>query len=47
MTHVHSDLTIRPIASAQELGLFCTLAYTLNDELADDLASDRRRAQWM
>ncbi len=27
--------------------MFCTLAYTLNDELADDLASDRRRPEWM
>jgi RimJ/RimL family protein N-acetyltransferase len=42
-----NDLTIRPIAGREELGLFNQLPYALNDELADDLDSGRRRPEWM
>jgi RimJ/RimL family protein N-acetyltransferase len=42
-----SDLTMRPIAGGEELGLFSRLPYVLNDELADDLAAGRRRPSWM
>lgn len=41
------NLTIRPISGPGELGLFNRLPYTLNEELADDLAAGRRRAAWM
>jgi hypothetical protein len=47
VTHHQDDLTIRPVTDAGELGLFCALAGTLDDELADELACDRRRPQWM
>ena len=35
------------VDGAEELDLFCTLTYTLDDELVDDLVSGRRRPQWM
>jgi len=41
------NLTVRPISGPDELGLFNSLPYVLNDELADDLATGRRRAAWM
>lgn len=41
------DLTMRPITGREELGLFCQLPYSLNEELADDLADARRRPEWM
>ncbi len=41
------DLTLRPIAGTDELDLFCRLPYVLNDELAGDLQSGRRRPEWM
>ncbi|NUS54132.1 MAG: GNAT family N-acetyltransferase, partial [Streptomycetaceae bacterium] len=41
------DLVLRPLADADELALFTTLPYTLNHELADDLAAGRRRPEWM
>jgi len=47
MTHPQNDITIRSITGAEELGLFCALDYLFNDELADDLASGRRRPAWM
>jgi len=47
LTVKHSDLTMRPIAGHEELGLFSRLPYVLNDELADDLAAGRRRPEWM
>ncbi len=47
MTVQHNDLTMRPIAGPEELGLFLRLPYVLNDELADDLATGRRRPEWM
>lgn len=42
-----NDLTMRPITGRQELDIFSQLPYTLNEELADDLAADRRRPEWM
>ncbi|MFF9126359.1 GNAT family N-acetyltransferase [Streptomyces sp. NPDC014889] len=42
-----NDLTVRPITGREELDLFCRLPYTLNEELADDLAAGRRRPEWM
>jgi hypothetical protein len=42
-----TDLTMRPIAGRDELGLFNQLPYILNSELADDLAQGRRRPEWM
>jgi hypothetical protein len=47
MTHPQNDIMIRSITGAGELGLFCALGYLFNDELADDLASGRRRPEWM
>lgn len=41
------NLTIRPITGPDEVDLFNSLPYVLNDELADDLATGRRRAAWM
>lgn len=42
-----NDLTMRPITGLDELALFSRLSYTLNNELADDLAAGRRRPEWM
>ncbi|XVQ87930.1 GNAT family N-acetyltransferase [Microbispora siamensis] len=42
-----NDVIMRPIAGREELDLFCRLPYLLNDELDDDLASGRRRPEWM
>ncbi len=42
-----ADLVIRPLASPAELNLFLGLSYTLDDELADDLAAGRRHPEWM
>ncbi|GAA2396304.1 N-acetyltransferase [Catellatospora methionotrophica] len=41
------DLVIRPITGPAEIALFNRLDYTLNHELADDLAEGRRRPEWM
>ncbi|WP_405699275.1 GNAT family N-acetyltransferase [Streptomyces sp. NBC_01383] len=41
------ELTVRPLAGAQELDLFRRLSYVLDHELADDLQSGRRRPEWM
>ncbi|MFF5425700.1 MULTISPECIES: GNAT family N-acetyltransferase [unclassified Streptomyces] len=40
-------LVIRPLTGPEELGLFLRLTYTLDDELADDLATGRRVPRWM
>ncbi len=40
-------LAIRPLAGPQELDLFLRLAYSLDHELADDLATGRRLPEWM
>ncbi|MET8442964.1 GNAT family N-acetyltransferase [Streptomyces sp. NPDC004981] len=47
MTPAPSELTIRPLTGADELGLFRRLSYVLDHELADDLATGRRRPKWM
>jgi len=47
MTAARHDLVIRPLADAQELDLFCALSYSLDHELADDLAHGRRRPEWL
>ncbi|MFE9242981.1 GNAT family N-acetyltransferase [Nocardiopsis sp. NPDC006938] len=47
MTVLPNALTIRPITGPEELDLFNRLPYTLNDELANDLAEGRRRPSWM
>ncbi|WP_328941997.1 GNAT family N-acetyltransferase [Streptomyces sp. NBC_00250] len=44
--HPH-DLVIRPLAGPEELDLFLRLTYTLDHELADDLATGRRLPEWM
>jgi hypothetical protein len=41
-----NDLTLRPL-TGRELDLFTGLPYTLNGELADDLAAGRRRPEWL
>ncbi|MEU4067610.1 GNAT family N-acetyltransferase [Streptomyces wedmorensis] len=41
------DLVIRPLAGPEELDLFLRLTYSLDHELADDLATGRRLPQWM
>ncbi|MFF1489789.1 GNAT family N-acetyltransferase [Streptomyces sp. NPDC058319] len=42
-----NDLTLRPLRGREELDLFTRLPYGLNAELADDLATGRRRPEWM
>jgi RimJ/RimL family protein N-acetyltransferase len=44
--HQH-DLALRPITGPDELGLFNTLPYVLNDEIAGDLAAGHRRPEWL
>lgn len=41
------ELTVRPLAGPEELGLFLRLSYVLDHELADDLESGRRRPEWL
>ncbi|WCN81755.1 GNAT family N-acetyltransferase [Micromonospora sp. LH3U1] len=41
------NVTIRPITGPDEIALFNRLPYTINHELADDLAAQRRRPEWM
>jgi hypothetical protein len=41
------DLTLRPITGSNELDLFNSLPYVLNDEVAGDLAANRRRPEWL
>ncbi|MEE1791935.1 GNAT family N-acetyltransferase [Streptomyces sp. BE308] len=47
MTLAPQELTVRPLAGPQELDLFHRLSYVLDHELADDLATGRRRPEWM
>ncbi|MFF4188689.1 GNAT family N-acetyltransferase [Streptomyces sp. NPDC001691] len=47
MTTSASDVTIRPLAGPDELGLFHQLSYVLDHELEDDLATGRRIPDWM
>jgi RimJ/RimL family protein N-acetyltransferase len=44
--HQH-DLTVRPITGPEEVDLFNSLPYVLNDEVGDDLAARRRRPAWL
>lgn len=44
--HQH-DLTLRPITGPDEVGLFNSLPYGLNDEIGGDLAAGRRRPEWL
>ncbi|MFE2373184.1 GNAT family N-acetyltransferase [Streptomyces sp. NPDC059398] len=41
------ELVVRPLSGPDELALFRTLPYTLDHELADDLARGLRRPEWM
>ncbi|MEU6015639.1 GNAT family N-acetyltransferase [Streptomyces sp. NPDC047515] len=47
MSPAAPELTVRPLRGPQELGLFRRLSYVLDDELAEDLESGRRRPEWM
>ncbi len=38
---------MRPVTGPAELALFNRLPYVLNDEVADDLATGRRRPEWL
>lgn len=42
-----ANLVIRPLAGPEELDLFLRLTYSLDHELADDLATGRRLPAWM
>jgi RimJ/RimL family protein N-acetyltransferase len=44
---MYKNLTMRPISGREELQLFCSLPYVLNDEIADDLDAGRRRPEWV
>jgi hypothetical protein len=44
--HQH-DLTLRPITGPEELDLFNSFPYVLNDEVDGDLAAGRRRPEWL
>jgi hypothetical protein len=41
------EVTLRPLAGTDELELFNSIPYTLNDEIAEDLEHGRRRPEWM
>ena len=41
------DVIMRPITGRDELALFNRMPYPLNDEVADDLATGRRRPEWL
>lgn len=47
MTDAVPEVIMRPLSGPDELDLFRRLSYTLDHELADDLASGRRRPGWM
>ncbi|MBM7774928.1 RimJ/RimL family protein N-acetyltransferase [Actinokineospora baliensis] len=47
MTSHHPDLILRPITGPDELDLFTTFPYALNDEIRNDLAARRRRPEWL
>jgi len=44
--HQH-DLILRPITGPNELEVFNSLPYVLNDEVGGDLAAGRRRPEWL
>jgi RimJ/RimL family protein N-acetyltransferase len=41
------DLVLRPITGPEELDLFNSLPYVLNNEIGDDLAAGHRRPEWL
>jgi hypothetical protein len=41
------DLALRPITGPDELGLFNSLRYVLNEEVRGGLAAGRRRPEWL
>jgi len=41
------SLTLRPITGPDELDLFNSLPYVLNDEVYGDVAAGRRRPEWL
>ena len=43
--HQH-DLTMRPVTGPDELDLFNSLPYVLNDEVGGDLVAGRRGPEW-
>jgi len=47
LTLHHPELTLRPITGPDELDLFNSLPYVLNDQVGGDLAAGRRRPQWL
>ncbi|MFD9796207.1 GNAT family N-acetyltransferase [Streptomyces sp. NPDC059070] len=47
MTTPASDITFRPLAGPEELGLFQQLSYVLDHEVEDDLTTGRRLPEWM
>ncbi|WP_432103467.1 GNAT family N-acetyltransferase [Streptomyces sp. bgisy091] len=47
MTFAPPATTVRPLSGPDELPLFQRLTYVLDHELADDLATGRRRPEWM
>ncbi|MEU4471464.1 GNAT family N-acetyltransferase [Micromonospora sp. NPDC023888] len=47
MSTALDTVTIRPLTGPDEVALFNRLPYTINHELADDLAAQRRRPEWM
>jgi len=47
LTLQQPDLTLRPITGPDELDLFNSFPYVLNDEVRDDLAAGRRRPGWL
>ncbi|MFB6634299.1 GNAT family N-acetyltransferase [Streptomyces sp. NPDC056362] len=46
-TDTDTDLVVRPLSGPGELDLFLGLTYSLDHELADDLATGRRVPAWM
>jgi RimJ/RimL family protein N-acetyltransferase len=44
--HQH-DLTVRPVTGPDELDLFNSLPYVLNEEIAGDLTAGHRRPEWL
>jgi RimJ/RimL family protein N-acetyltransferase len=44
--HQH-DLIVRPVTGTDELDLFNSLPYVLNEEIAGDLAAGHRRPEWL
>jgi RimJ/RimL family protein N-acetyltransferase len=44
---VSPELILRPVTGPDELDLFNSLPYLLNDEVAADLAAGRRRLDWL